>query len=100
VVAGDGLEPLLAEQIAYYRARAPEYFDEVIPGTVGMHELEPALDAFQPAGDVLELACGQGTWTPQLLRQASTLTAVDASLEMIAIASSRPCGRISSIHPG
>jgi trans-aconitate methyltransferase len=51
--------------------------------------VEPALDAFGPAGDVLELACGQGRWTPQLLRHASTLTAVDASPEMIAIASSR-----------
>jgi trans-aconitate methyltransferase len=77
---------LLAEQIAYYRARAPEYFDGVIPGAVGGGELEAALDAFRPAGDVLELACGPGTWTPQLLRHAASLTALDASPEMLAIA--------------
>lgn len=85
----DSQNQLLAEQIAYYRARAPEYFDEIIPGTVGLHELEPALDEFRPTGDVLELACGPGRWTPQLLRHARTVTAVDASTEMIAIASSR-----------
>ncbi|HET9900250.1 MAG TPA: class I SAM-dependent methyltransferase [Actinomycetes bacterium] len=36
---------------------------------------------------MLELACGPGTWTPQLLDHAATVTAVDASREMIAIAS-------------
>jgi demethylmenaquinone methyltransferase/2-methoxy-6-polyprenyl-1,4-benzoquinol methylase len=85
-------DELLAEQIAYYRARAPEYFDGVIPGAVGGGELEAALDAFRPAGDVLELACGPGTWTAQLLRHADSLTAVDASPEMLAIASSRMSG--------
>jgi trans-aconitate methyltransferase len=77
---------LLAEQIAYYRARAPEYSDGVIPGAIGGGELEAALDAFRPAGDVLELACGPGTWTAQLLRHAACVTAVDASPEMLAIA--------------
>ena len=87
--AGNDQDQLLAEQIAYYRARAPEYLEGVIPGAVGGGELEAALDAFRPAGDVLELACGPGTWTQQLLRHAASLTAVDASPEMIAIASSR-----------
>jgi demethylmenaquinone methyltransferase/2-methoxy-6-polyprenyl-1,4-benzoquinol methylase len=85
--APDGQDELLADQIAYYRACAPEYFDGVIPGAVGGAELEAALDAFGPAGDVLELACGPGTWTPQLLRHAASVTAVDASPEMLAIAS-------------
>jgi trans-aconitate methyltransferase len=85
-------DPLLAEQIAYYRARAPEYSDGVIPGAIGGGELEAALDAFHPAGDVLELACGPGTWTAQLLRHADSLTAVDASPEMLAIASSQVPG--------
>jgi trans-aconitate methyltransferase len=87
--AGDDQDRLLAEQIAYYRARAPEYFAGVIPGAVGGGELEAALEAFRPTGDVLELACGPGTWTPQLLRHATSLTAVDAAPEMLAIASSR-----------
>ena len=51
--------------------------------------LEAALAAFAPAGRVLELACGTGLWTAQLLRHADTVTAVDASAEMIAIASAR-----------
>jgi SAM-dependent methyltransferase len=38
---------------------------------------------------VLELACGPGTWTPQLLRHAATVTAVDAAPEMLAEARGR-----------
>jgi demethylmenaquinone methyltransferase/2-methoxy-6-polyprenyl-1,4-benzoquinol methylase len=38
---------------------------------------------------VLELACGPGTWIPHLLRHATSLTAVDASPEMLAIAAAR-----------
>jgi SAM-dependent methyltransferase len=87
--AGDALDPLLAEQIAYYRAVAAEYHDHAIQGARGGDELEAALDAFRPEGDVLELACGPGTWTPLLLRHATSLTAVDASPEMIAIARAR-----------
>jgi len=38
---------------------------------------------------VLELACGRGAWTSQLLRHATDVTAVDASPEMLAIAAAR-----------
>ena len=38
---------------------------------------------------MLELACGPGVWTPQLLRHASSVTAVDAAPEMLAIARQR-----------
>lgn len=48
-----------------------------------------ALDAFRPAGSVLELACGPGVWTGQLLRHATEVTAVDASPEMLALAAAR-----------
>jgi trans-aconitate methyltransferase len=82
------LERLLAEQIAYYGAVAPEYGDHAIP-EAGGGELQAAIDAFRPAGDVLELACGPGTWTEQLLRHAASVTAVDSSPEMLAIASAR-----------
>jgi SAM-dependent methyltransferase len=85
----DELEPLLAEQIAYYRAVADEYHDHAIHGADGGHELEAALDAFRPQGDVLELASGPGTWIPQLLRHATSLTSLDASPEMLAIAAAR-----------
>jgi len=51
----DKIDPLLAEQIAYYRAIAMEYEDHTIP-CPGGPELYAALDAFRPAGRVLELA--------------------------------------------
>ena len=89
------LERLLEEQLAYYRARAPEYFetafsdlgDETLQAAI--QELVEALDDFGPRGDVLELACGPGTWTPQLLHHARRLTAVDGSPEMLRLASAK-----------
>jgi SAM-dependent methyltransferase len=85
---GSTQERLLREQRAYYSALAPDYLDQLLD-LPGGAELAEALDAFRPAGSVLELACGPGTWTPQLLRHASDVTAVDASPEMLAIAASR-----------
>ena len=41
------------------------------------------------SGSVLELACGPGVWTGQLLRYATDVTAVDASPEILAIAATR-----------
>lgn len=84
----DGQEALLEEQVAHYRAHAGDYLDGVrdVPG---LTELEAALVAFRATGDVLELACGPATWTPILLRTASSVTAVDAAPEMLAIARSR-----------
>jgi len=37
----------------------------------------------------MELACGTGIWTEQLLRHAAEITTVDASPEMLGIASRR-----------
>ncbi len=82
------LDRLLSEQRAYYRTLAPDYLDQVLD-LAGGDELAAALDAFQPRGSVLELACGPGTWTAQLLRHASDVTAVDASPEMLALAAGR-----------
>lgn len=80
------LESLLAEQVAYYRARAAEY-DETgsFAADDGYRALVDALEAFSPGGRVLELACGTGQWTAQLARHAAHLTALDASPEMIAL---------------
>lgn len=90
--------PILAEMAAYYRARAPEY-DEWWQRQ-GRYDRGPELnarwfaeitevladfDAFNLTGDVLELAPGTGNWTQQLLHTAATITAVDASPEMVAI---------------
>jgi trans-aconitate methyltransferase len=81
-------DPLLAEQVAYYSAIAPEYEDHAISGP-GADELIAAMDTFRPTGDVLELACGPGAWTARLLNRATTVTALDASPEMLARAEAR-----------
>lgn len=86
--AAGGGEELLAEQVEYYRAVAEQYFDNQLDEPGG-EELAAAVETFAPAGDVLELACGPGTWTPQLLRHAATVTAVDASPEMQELARER-----------
>ena len=93
--AGDELQGLLAEQIAYYRARAPEYtktaFPEV-PDREMRHapdQVNARIDGFRPRGDVLELACGPGTFTAELLPHARSLTAVDASPEMLSLAAEK-----------
>ena len=80
------LDDLLSEQISYYRARAAEYGAGALD-LPGGDEIEGALDSFRPTGDVLELACGPGSWTKQLLGHAGSVTAVDASPEMLTIAS-------------
>lgn len=87
----DETNELLAEQIRYYRAIAPEYEDHAI-AEPGENELTAALDAFDPKGHVLELACGPGAWTERLARHATSLTAVDASPEMLARAKARVAG--------
>ena len=82
------LDRLLQEQLAYYRALAADYLDQGLDLSGG-DEVTKALDAFQPTGSVLELACGPGVWTGHLLRYATDVTAVDASPEMLAIAAAR-----------
>jgi demethylmenaquinone methyltransferase/2-methoxy-6-polyprenyl-1,4-benzoquinol methylase len=85
---GTPSDPLLAEQIAYYRAIAPEYEDHYI-AEPGGEEPIAALDAFGVTGDVLEFASGTGVWTERLLKHATSLTAVDAAPEMLARAKAR-----------
>ena len=85
---GGELRRLLDEQLAYYRALAPDYLHQGLE-LPGGDEVIQALDAFRPTGRVLELACGPGVWTGHLLRHASEVTAVDASPEMLAIATAR-----------
>lgn len=99
------LEGLLEEQLAYYRARAPEYtttaFPELAPDRLdsAWQEFTEIVDRFAPGGDVLELACGPGTWTPQLRRHADTLTAVDGSPEMLRLAAATvPAGSVRFVE--
>jgi demethylmenaquinone methyltransferase/2-methoxy-6-polyprenyl-1,4-benzoquinol methylase len=91
-------EELLEGQLAYYRARAGEYDEWFL--RQGRHDRGPEwnrrwfseledvrreLDRFMPAGKVLELACGTGLWTVELARHAASVTAVDASPEVLEI---------------
>ncbi len=48
-------------------------------------EARKALDNQGPVDAALELACGTGLWTSQLLPMTITLTAVDAAPEMLAL---------------
>lgn len=99
VVRGQGDYPkemrdedaVLFEQVAYYSARAGDYLEQA-SRVQGFDELGQALLAFRPSGDVLELACGPGTWTSLLLNTAATVTAVDASPEMLSHAKERTAG--------
>jgi SAM-dependent methyltransferase len=90
------LDALLAEQVAYYRALAPEYLEDA--GVEGVTEeaqnatsraILAALDNAAPLGDVLELACGPGSFTSELASRATSVTALDASPEMLEIAAAR-----------
>jgi SAM-dependent methyltransferase len=101
---------LLAEQKRYYAARAPEYDDwwfrrgpyELDAGRqahwdADVAEVEAGLDAFAPAGDVLELAAGTGLWTRRLVRTASRLVAVDASPETLEVNRARVDGDVEYV---
>lgn len=90
------VDVLLAEQCAYYRARAPEYdewwqrtgrFDR---GAESAEEwsrqiarIELGLATFAATGDVLEMAGGTGWWTQRLASTAQHLTVIDSSPETL-----------------
>ena len=94
--------PGLAEQLAYYQARAGEYDqwwyrqgrydrgpDLNARWFADVDELHQALQRFAPTGDVLELAGGTGIWSGQLLPYANRLTILDGAPEALAINRSR-----------
>jgi demethylmenaquinone methyltransferase/2-methoxy-6-polyprenyl-1,4-benzoquinol methylase len=81
-------DALLAEQMAYYRAGAAEY-DRPYAKYEDLRRLLAVVDDLPIAGDVLELACGTGQWTPLLAARARSVTAVDAAAEVLALARAR-----------
>lgn len=89
---------ILGEMADYYRARASEYDEwfyrrgrydrgEAVNGRWFEESAEvfAAFDALDLAGDVLELAPGTGIWTERFAGRARSVTAIDASPEMVAI---------------
>jgi SAM-dependent methyltransferase len=110
---GSGLinhDRLLSEQIEYYRARAGEYDDWFLrrgrydrgpelnnlwhaEAEQARQALRAAVSASKSAGRVLELACGTGLWTEQLLPYADAITAVDAAPEVLEINRARIAGQ-------
>ena len=97
------VDELIADQIAYYRARADEYDGNLRqleryvslgggvagrPGDEESTEVASVLDALEnmrPLETVLELAAGTGWWTQWLAQHALHVTAVDAADEMLAL---------------
>jgi SAM-dependent methyltransferase len=80
----DDVQALVAEQVAYYRARAPDYDDAYLG-----KDWDRCMQELPIAGDVLELACGSGQWTRLLAARARSVTAVDAAPEMLTLARQR-----------
>lgn len=91
-------ELLLAEQVAFYRARAPRYdewwqrsgaYDRgsevAAEWDRQLGQVEDALRTFSARGDVLELAGGTGWWTERLAQSAVHLTVIDSSPEVLEI---------------
>lgn len=91
-------DELLAEQQAYYRARAPEYDEwwtrqgaydrgeeDAVEWNCQVDEVADALARFDPIGDVLEFAGGTGWWTQRLALTARSLTVIDGSAETLAL---------------
>ncbi len=74
----------LHEQIAFYRARAPEY-DQSVATRDQLEPVKQSLRKMGPFEHIVELACGTGLWTRELVKIGRTVTAIDASPEMIEI---------------
>jgi len=95
-------DAFLARQQEYYSARAPEY-DEWWERR-GRYDRGPDANAtwfreretvyaclrgLEMRGQVLELACGTGTWTRLLAETAEEVTALDGSPAMLAVNAAR-----------
>ena len=91
-------DDLLAEQRAFYRARAPEYDEwwqrrgryeggeeQLLEWQRQVATVGAALEAFGAKGTVLELAGGTGWWTQRLAETADRLTVVDSAPEALAL---------------
>lgn len=99
------VDALLAEQVAYYRARAAEYDDwwerrdryDQGPEFLGwwrseIGRLAAWIAGEAPLGRVLELAAGTGNLTVLLAPHAESLVAVDTSVEALEVNRAKTAG--------
>ncbi len=92
---------LIDSQIAYYDARAQEYessvnyrsgnFADVDEDSRALGWMQKFVRAMPFVSSTLELGCGTGIWTRELMRTSSQLTALDSSSQMLAL-NRRACG--------
>lgn len=95
---------IVAAQVEYYRARAPEYdeyYERTGPFDLGvdanlvwrgeLDQVQSWLDTHVRVS-VLDVAAGTGWWTERLARLADRVVALDAAPEMLAINRARNAG--------
>lgn len=83
-------DDILAQQVDYYRRRAPEYDQTAYPDLAASQaRIDRVVAGLAPAGRIVELACGTGMWTRALAGYSDDVTALDASEEPMQIARTR-----------
>src|SRR5690348_5503023 len=100
---GNPTEALLAEQRRFYDLRAPDFGDPSKPdrpvhGCMDAASIAEVVEEFRPAGEVLELACGEGAFTRELVRFATSVTAVDSSPAMLRRNRTQTIGSVSYVE--
>jgi len=105
------LESVGADQIAYYRARAP-WYDDAYEGVgdydrgselnmqwlADLAQVEQALSATPLHGDCVELGAGTGYWSERVIDRVETLWALDSSPEALTIARARLGARATKVQ--
>jgi demethylmenaquinone methyltransferase/2-methoxy-6-polyprenyl-1,4-benzoquinol methylase len=95
------LDDLLAEQIRYYRERAPEYDatsrPDGDPFASIIEEATAALRRFGPVRRAIELGAGTGQFTAVLAEVAEHVIALDASPEALQILATKVPTRVARV---
>jgi ubiquinone/menaquinone biosynthesis C-methylase UbiE len=86
---GKAEDEVLSAQLDYYNSRAGECDLDLYQDPESMDRIERLLVRLKPSGRTLELACGTGFWTQSLATMVQSLTAIDGSPEMLAVARQR-----------
>lgn len=91
------MRPSCPSSTAYYDAHADEYFKSSV--NLDLHELyESFLKELRPAAHILDAGCGSGRDTKAFLDRGYHLTAIDASPQLVRLATAftgHPCEVLS-----